>query len=79
MGTEYILLMADEPKTDLTVSAPTDHFPEYLYTLVVCLLLCFVIFMSHVHNDSLASKGMDFVYLILGALTQSSTGGAKRQ
>ena len=76
--------MTDEPTQhttvqETTVSKPIDHFPEYLYTLIVLMLLGFVIFMSHVHNDSLASKGMDFVYLILGALTQSSTGGAGRR
>ena len=62
-----------------TIDKPIDHFPEYLYTVIVLLLLSFVMFMSHVHNDSLAAKGMDFVYLILGALTQSSTGGAGRR
>lgn len=62
----------------VTMAKPTDHFTELLYTLMVWTLLAFVIFMSHVHNDSLAAKGMDFVYLILGALTQASTGGIKR-
>lgn len=63
----------------VTFTRPVDHFTELLYTVIVLLLLGFVIFMSHVHNDSLAGKGMDFVYLILGALTQASTGGVKRQ
>lgn len=62
-----------------TIEKPTDHFPEYSYMLVIAGLLGFVMFMSHVHNDSLAAKGMDFVYLILGALTQSSTGGSGRR
>lgn len=70
--------MADVQVQDVTVNKPADHFPEFLYTILVCILLGFVIFMSHVHNDSLAGKGMDFVYLILGALTQASTGGAKK-
>lgn len=61
-----------------TVTRPIDHFSEFLYTLIIVMLLSFVIFMGHVHNDSLASKGMDFVYLILGALTQASTGGPRR-
>ena len=61
----------------ITVNKPSDHFTEVTYVLLVCLLLGFVIFMGHVHNDSLASKGMDFVYLILGALTQASRGGSK--
>ena len=69
--------MTDEAVEAVTATKPTDHFPEFLYTFIVLMLLSFVIFMSHVHNDSLAGKGMDFVYLILGALTQASTGGAK--
>ena len=74
---------------DISISQPpadppaqtrqADHFSEFLYSGLIWTLLGFVIFMSHVHNDSLAAKGMDFVYLILGALTQASTGGVKRQ
>lgn len=69
--------MPDEAPA-VTVSKPIDHFPEFLYTLIIIVLLCFVIFMSHVHNDSLAAKGMDFVWAFIGALTQASTGGNKK-
>jgi hypothetical protein len=61
----------------VTVNKPTDHFTELLYCGLTMVLLGFVIFMGHVHNDSLAAKGMDFVYLILGALTQASRSGGK--
>lgn len=69
--------MADEPQ--VTVTKPTDHFAELMYVLCVVLFLVFVSLMQHVHNDSLASKGMDFVYIALGALVQSSQGSVKRQ
>ena len=80
--------MADEPiepsstkTTTVTVGSPTaqSHFTEILYVGVVVIFLAFTMFMSHIHNDSLASKGMDFAYIVLGALTQASTGGIKRQ
>ena len=67
-----------EVERTMTDNKPSDHFTEVLYALLIVLLLSFVFTMSHVHNDSLAGKGMDFVYLILGALTQASTGGMKR-
>ena len=61
-----------------TVTRPIDHFAEFMYVLCVVLFLVFVGIMQHVHNDSLASKGMDFVYIALGALVQSSQSGAKK-
>jgi hypothetical protein len=45
-----------------------DHTLELLFVVVLVMLLSFVAMMQHVHNDSLASKGMDFVYGDLGAL-----------
>ena len=67
--------------TTVTVDKPAahDHFTEILYACVIVGLMGFVAFMSHVHNDSLAGKGMDFMLIIIGALTQASTGGIKRQ
>jgi len=56
-----------------TVTRPDDHFNELLYVIVILGLMLFVTLMSHVHNDSLAAKGMDFIYIVLGALTQAST------
>jgi hypothetical protein len=58
----------------MTVNKPTDHFNEVLYVSCILALLGFVIFMGHVHNDSLASKGMDFILIFIGALTNASTG-----
>ena len=60
-----------------TMDKPPDHFPELLYTIIIIIFLIFVLAMSHVHNDSLAAKGMEFVYIALGAMMQASTGGAK--
>lgn len=45
-----------------------EHFSEMLLYITLCLLVGFVIFMGHVHNDSLASKGMEFVGQVLAAL-----------
>lgn len=70
--------MSDDPQP-VTMTRPTDHFTELMYTAMIFGLLGFVVFMGHVHNDSLASKGMDFVWAFIGALTQASTGGVKRQ
>ena len=44
------------------------HFSELLLTLVLAMMFGFVVFMGHVHNDSLASKGMEFVGQVLAAL-----------
>lgn len=41
---------------------------EVILVLVLVLLIAFVVWMSHTHNDSLASKGCDFIYGDLGAL-----------
>jgi len=62
----------------VTVNKPTDHFNEGLYVACIICLLLFVVFMGHVHNDSLASKGMDFILIFIGALTNASMGGNKR-
>lgn len=46
----------------------TSHFSEMVLVIVLCLMLGFVVFMGHVHNDSLASKGMEFTGQALAAL-----------
>ena len=45
-----------------------SHFSEIVLCFVLCLMLGFVVFMGHVHNDSLASKGMEFTGQALAAL-----------
>lgn len=45
-----------------------EHFSEILLCGVLFLMLWFVVFMSHIHNDSLASKGTDFAGQVLAAL-----------
>jgi hypothetical protein len=71
-------ILAPAPTLDVertvSVNKPTDHFNETLYVACILALLGFVIFMGHVHNDSLASKGMDFILIFIGALTNASTG-----
>lgn len=62
----------------VTVNKPTDHFTEIVYAVCMLILLGFVMQQGHVHNDSLASKGMDFILIFIGALTNASTGGNKR-
>jgi len=46
----------------------TSHFSEMVLVVVLCLMLGFVIFMGHVHNDSLASKGMELTGQAMAAL-----------
>ncbi len=41
---------------------------EFALIFVLILLLAFVVWMSHTHNDALAAKGSDFIYGDLGAL-----------
>lgn len=45
-----------------------SHFSEILLCVVLMLMLGFTVSMSHVHNDSLASKGMEFAGQALAAL-----------
>lgn len=45
-----------------------SHFSEIVLVCVLILMLSFVVFMGHVHNDSLASKGMEFTGQALAAL-----------
>ena len=45
-----------------------SHFSEIVLVCVLVLLLIFVVGMGHVHNDSLASKGMEFAGQALAAL-----------
>lgn len=44
------------------------HFSEVLLCLVLVMMLGFVTFMGHVHNDSLASKGIELAGQVLAAL-----------
>lgn len=44
------------------------HFSELLLFLVLLTMLAFATFMSAKHNDSLASKGMEFTGQALAAL-----------
>jgi hypothetical protein len=46
----------------------TSHFSEMLLFILMISMLGFVVFMGHVHNDSLASKGMEFAGQALAAL-----------
>ncbi len=46
----------------------TSHFSEVVLVVVFFCLLGFVTLMGHVHNDSLASKGMEFGGQALAAL-----------
>lgn len=46
----------------------TSHFSEIVLVLVLMLMLGFVGGMSHVHNDSLAAKGMELTGQALAAL-----------
>lgn len=50
----------------------SDHKLEFILVGVLLLLLLFVCLMQWVHNDQLASKGMDFIYGDLGALWQAT-------
>lgn len=61
----------------ITVNKPSDHFTEVAYVICIIVLLGFVFVQGHVHNDSLASKGMDFILIFIGALTNASRGGGK--
>jgi hypothetical protein len=67
----------DVEKT-VTVNKPSDHFSELLYVGVIVLLLSFITLMSKWHNDSMVSEAGKWVFLLIGALTQASTGGVKR-
>lgn len=67
-----------EVERTVSVNKPADHFTEVMYAVCIVCLLGFVIFMGHVHNDSLASKGMDFILIFIGAMTNASMGGNKR-
>lgn len=44
------------------------HFSELLLYAAMAGMLMFVVYMGHVHNDSLAAKGMEFTGQILAAL-----------
>ena len=46
----------------------TSHFSEIVLVMVLILMLGFVGGMQWVHNDSLASKGMEFAGQSLAAL-----------
>ena len=53
----------------MTFNAPDPHEKELRYLFAaLLLLLTFVALWSHVHNDSLASKGMEYVGQVLGAM-----------
>jgi len=45
-----------------------DHFTELLLVVLFVLVLFFVVYMSHIHNDQLANKLMEFDSGVLGAL-----------
>lgn len=55
----------------------SDHFSEILLFTVLMLLLVFVVFMGHVHNDSLANKGTEFVGQALAAILTLMVAGRK--
>jgi len=44
------------------------HFSEVMLLMVLAMMLGFVVFQGHVHNDSLATKGMEFAAQALAAL-----------
>jgi hypothetical protein len=50
------------------VNSWKDHMSEAGLSGILVLLLGFVILMSHIHNDSLASKGMEYAGQVLAAL-----------
>ena len=54
-----------------------EHFSEVMLLVVLALMLGFVVFMGHVHNDSLASKGVEFVGQVLAALLTLMVAGRK--
>ena len=45
-----------------------DHFAEFLLTFILVGMMAFVVFMGHVHNDSLASKGTEFAAQVLASI-----------
>ncbi len=45
-----------------------DHFTELLLVALFVGVLFFVVYMSHIHNDQLANKLMEFDSGVLGAL-----------
>lgn len=67
-----------EIERTMTVNKPADHYTEVIYVVCIAVLLGFVVLQGHVHNDSLASKGMDFILIFIGALTNASMGGSKK-
>lgn len=56
-----------------------EHFSEIMLFFVLILTLGFVVFMGHVHNDSLASKGMEFVGQVIAALLTLMVASKKTQ
>jgi hypothetical protein len=59
-----------------------EHFTEILLCVMFLLICALVMFVSHSHNDSLASKFTEYAGQVLGALFlamkgTSSTGGGK--
>lgn len=56
-----------------------SHFQDLLLYAALILLLGFVVFMSHVHNDSLASKGVEFVGQVLAAILTVTVSASKNQ
>jgi hypothetical protein len=52
----------------VTYSVPNDRHIETMLIMVLVILTGVVIFMTMVHNDSLAAKFSDFIYGDLGAL-----------
>lgn len=53
----------------VTYSAPVQDISlELMLIGVLLILVIVVIWMSHIHNDSLAAKFSDFIYGDLGAL-----------
>ncbi len=45
-----------------------NHFSELMLFATLAAMLGFVVLMGHVHNDSLASKGMEFAGQVIAAL-----------
>jgi hypothetical protein len=54
-----------------------EHFSELMLMAVLLMMLGFVVFMGHVHNDSLASKGVEFAGQALAALLTLMVAGRK--
>jgi len=56
-----------------------EHFSEVLLCIVLLLMLSFAVHMGAVHNDSLASKGMEFAGQVLAALLTLMVGSSRKQ